>query len=437
MSSLRSKFLRTTYWIKDWVYGSPIRKEYNEIKFIMENPEESKTYKSEKLKSLLKYAVKNCPFYEKIDPTDILNFPIVNKIILTENFKNIAVQADIIPGQKGTVHVQRTSGSTGTPFKVPQDTRKRNHRIAELKYFGELVGYNSHDPLCHLRIWTFWQSKSKLQILRENIYPFNVADMSDANLSKMVELINDKHITAMRSYASSYGIIADYFKRNNIYCPSLDIAISGSEALLDSVRDAVHSYMNCEIISQYADEECGILGQEQRNGKPNCFYLNHASYEIEILKLDEDKPAEYGELGRIVLTDLNNHAFPIIRYDTGDIAILHEPDDTSAYPYLSSLFGRRLDLIYNTNGNPIHPMVLSRVLKNFDEIKQWQFIQKSEKDYLLKLIAEKNINETEIKRSLREYFGDSAHIFIEYVDDIPVLKSGKRKPVVNEWTSKQ
>ena len=62
--------------------------------------------------------------------------------------------------------------------------------------------------------------------------------------------------------------------------------------------------MHCEIISQYADEECGILAQEKVPTKStdNVMYFNHSSYIFEILKLDSVEPAAYGEVGRIVIT---------------------------------------------------------------------------------------------------------------------------------------
>lgn len=200
--------------------------------------------------------------------------------------------------------------------------------------------------MLQLRIWTSWQSKSKIRAYRENIHPFNIADMSDDNLADLCAIINKYHITTIRSYASSYRIIADYVRRNNVSLPSLKVCIAGSEALEEDVREAVKKYMKCDIISQYADEECGILGQEDVKGQPNVFYLNHASYLFEVLKMEEDKPAQYGELGRVVITDLTNRAFPMIRYDTGDLAIKHAPDDTSGgREYFSALYGRRVDLI--------------------------------------------------------------------------------------------
>ena len=76
----------------------------------------------------------------------------------------MSVPIQYIPEQETEkVHIQKNSGSTGTPFSIYQDTRKRNRRIAELKYFGEDVGFKSHEKLVQCRIWTKWQSKSKWQ----------------------------------------------------------------------------------------------------------------------------------------------------------------------------------------------------------------------------------------------------------------------------------
>lgn len=38
---------------------------------------------------------------------------------------------------------------------------------------------------------------------------------------------------------------------------------------------------------------------------------------------------------------------------------------------------------------------------------------------------------------LKSVLGQDANILIEQVNDIPVLASGKRKPVVNEWNQQE
>ena len=95
----------------------------------------------------------------------------MNKLKYIENYDGIKVDESVIPGQVGLVHIQSTSGSTGIPFKVPQDTRKRQRRI-------------------HLRTWNRWQNKTAAQIKSENIIPFDISDMGEDKLSELCRLIS-------------------------------------------------------------------------------------------------------------------------------------------------------------------------------------------------------------------------------------------------------
>lgn len=431
--SIISRLLRYTYWINDFLKGAPIGKQYRSIKFIMENKEKGEDLRQKYLNDILKHAVSHSLYYADCNPNDFKSFPIVNKNILRENYNLVKVSESNIAHQKGKMHIQHTSGSTGTPFYIPQDTRKRNRRVAELKYFGNIVGFKSHEKMVHLRIWTRWQNKSKIQSLRENIIAFDMSDLSDGKLKKLCDIIEKKKVVCLRGYASSFDLLAKYVRDNHIILPNLSIIIAGSEALQDSTRENVIKYIKCNIISQYANEENGILAQEGVLPDFNGFYLNHASYFFELLKLDSDEPAQYGELGRIVLTDFFNYAFPIIRYDTGDTAVFTKDNDTS-YECMEKLYGRRMDMVYTTEGIPIFPMVFCRILKYYDEIKQWQFIQKSKNHYELKVVSEdrKFSKESEVFSELQNYLGKEAILSFNYVNEIPVLNSGKRKSVVCE-----
>ena len=220
---------------------------------------------------------------------------------------------------------------------------------------------------------------------------------------------------------------------------SLRLAIAGAESLQDDVRAIFKRVMGADILSQYANEECGILAQERVPTKAtdNPMYWNYASYFFEVLKFDSDEPAEYGELGRIVITDLYNYAFPLIRYDNGDTAVILPPDEHSnGYYVLGKLYGRRFDLTYTTDGTAIHPLTYGRILKHYENIMQWQFIQENQNEYVLKVIMRGDASNLPlIVEQLKEPLGRDANIRIEEVDDIPVLASGKRKPVVNNWKS--
>jgi phenylacetate-CoA ligase len=441
--SLRAKYLRNKFWITDYFNGSPVGKPYRELKkFAKLSSVEAEKVRNEKLHALLSHAHNHTEFYAGYTSFNLKDYPVMNKSLLIENHSKIAVSPENIPGQVGKLHIQSTSGSTGTPFQIPQDTRKRLQCLAELKYFGEIVGFRTHDMLIHLRTWNRWQSKTPKQIKKENIIPFDISQMGDKELGELCDLINKHKAVCLRGYASSFDLLARYIKENGRNCPSVKIIIAGSEALHDDVRHIVKENMGCEIISQYADEECGIMAQERIPTKStdNPMYLNHADYIFECLKMDSDEPAEYGEVGRLVVTDLHNYAFPVIRYDTGDAAVMAPPDEHSnGFPVLGKLYGRRLDVCYTTKGEPFSPMTIGRILKHYNKIIQWQFIQKASNEYVLKVILSQSesidyLNEA--IQNLKETLGEEAIIIIEKVDGIPTLASGKRKPVINEWKTK-
>lgn len=427
---------RTLYWTNDFLHGKKVRKHYDQIKKAMSDCSIGKAIQQENLKNLLSHAVSCSEFYKSYKGRTLNEFPIVNKSILIENYDAITVPVEKIPEQETEkVHIQKTSGSTGTPFAVYQDSRKRHRRVAELKYFGECVGFKSHERLAQCRIWTNWQSKTKSQSFKENIFPINVSKMDDNTLTELCRTVSENKIVAVRAYASWYDNLLEYFEsgKGDIKAfSSVNVMFSTSETINSETKRIFKEKYRIPIVECYADEEAGIMAHQMRDS--DIFLLNHASYIFEILRLDSDEPAEYGELGRIVITDLFNYAFPLIRYDTGDTAILQKGSKkTNGWDYFEKLYGRRLDLVYDVNGNPTHPMNFARVLKNLPGIAQWQFIQKDRTVYILRINKKNDFDEENTLSEVKKIIGDSAVLSIEYVDEIPVLASGKRKPVICEW----
>lgn len=426
---------RSLYWANDLLHGGTIWNIRKDIASVLSDYEAGKKKQQAKLDELLDWATKNSSFYSSYAGKKLSDFPVVNKLILVENHDANCIPKEKLPWQQGDIFIQRTSGSTGVPFAVPQDTRKRQRRIGALKYFNDTVGFKSHEKLGQCRIWTKWHDKSKKQIFFENIYPIQVAKLDDEKTADLVATIKEKKLFALRAYASWYDYLLDYLKRGKCTkedLKSLKVCLSISEALNPATKEEMLKLTGIPIVETYADEEAGTLAHQKLNS--NNFYLNHADYVIECLKMDADEPAEYGELGRIVITDLYNYSFPMIRYDTGDTAIFHEgTKESNGWPYIEKLFGRKMDIIYDTDGNPVHPMNFGRTLKNFDTIRQWQFVQNDQFKYTVKLEVTDKSQLDSIMSEVKSIIGENADVSIELVDVIPLLTSGKRKPVVCEW----
>lgn len=433
--SVDSVLKRANYWIQDFFHGAPMLKMYMDSKRVDSNIEYGRKWQNDRINDILSWATENTELYKDYKGKKLEDFPVVNKLILTQNHSANEVDHDKLTWQKGDVFIQRTSGSTGVPFEVPMDTRKRQRRVADLKFYNHTVGFYSHEKLGQCRIWTQWHNKSNKQSKRENIVPINVAKLDDKGMKDFVKTIKDEKIFVLRAYGSTYDFLVKYIESGEVNLDdlkTLKVCISSAEALNPAVRDRMMELTGVPIVEAYADEEAGTLAH-QRIGDTN-YYLNNTCYKFEWLKLDSDEPAEYGELARIVLTDFYNYAFPMIRYDTGDTAVFAPGNEKShGWPYISKLYGRMMDTVYNTKGEPMHPMNFGRTLKNFRTILQWQFIQRGEKEYCVKLQLKDESELEAIVQEVRKIVGEDATVNIEKVDEIPVLRSGKRKPVICEW----
>ena len=108
-------FLRMSFWMRDIMKGGCIFSHYKNIRLIQEHPEQGNIERKRLLTDILRHAVMHTTFYKHINPSSLSNFPIVTKTILIDNYDNIRVDPVYLPWQKGAYHIQRTSGSTGTP----------------------------------------------------------------------------------------------------------------------------------------------------------------------------------------------------------------------------------------------------------------------------------------------------------------------------------
>ena len=120
---------------------------------------------------------------------------------------------------------------------------------------------------------------------------------------------------------------------------------------------------------------------------------------------------------------------PLIRYDTGDIGSIGYEDNKKV---LFKVEGRKMDQIYNTKGELVSSFTLTNNMWFFTGILQYQFIQINKNSYKFVLIVSKTFKrENDLILEFKKHLGKDANIYVEYVDDIPLLDSGKRKKVIN------
>jgi len=438
---MNSRNLRQrVFWLRDRIGGEKLHDFLEDVRRINTEPfsSVSVSQKNAYLNKLLEKAVASTDFYRPYtDFSSLKDFPVINKGLIREN--PAAFQSSLFV--KEQLKYISTSGSTGVPFSIGQNAEKVLRNQADNLYYAGLSGYEMGLPLYYLRIWNEVNRKSALYHFVQNTIPFNITNLSDESMKSLVAVLQKlRKKASILAYGSTYEVLASYIQRKKISFTTRPIvALVMSEPLHQNTRIYLSEALGCNIFSRYSNAECGFMGHQWRMDSGE-YLMNTASYHVELLDFDSDNEVEEGKPGRVVVTDLFNYSTPLIRYDTGDIAVKgHTLFEGVEAPVFRSIEGRKLDFISNIRGELVSPHTVDYALRSLPKLVQFQLIQNEVGKYQLNLQLKERFEGVEnmVLDRLNEYLGPDAEIDINFVEEIPILNSGKRKIVINNMNNRK
>ena len=385
------EIIRRTAWkALDGMKGGRLQK----LKMVnMREIEEGVTpeYIQRRLNAIMRYASSRCPFYRNLPANGRLSdFPVQTKRDFIAHYEDII--SDEYRDRRNHLHRFTTSGSTGTPFTVLADDGKQDRVNMNFMSVMELNGFRLGMKRGEFRAWIKGKNTiSKLRSFTNNLLMIDISNMGDSQLRKIFDTIFEERIQVLVAYSGAIAALCDYAERTSLDVSgwSVEMIFTMGEALPDGVRDKAEELFGIRPVLSYGNNENGFIAVSLPG--EDGYILDLYNFYVEILKMDSDEPAEEGELGRIVVTDYYNRAFPMIRYDTGDTGIkVRIPDpDGRVREKFTEIYGRRGSLIRNTKGEPLSIHVFMNNLLNFEGVlRQAKCIQLTEKKYLLQLNAE-------------------------------------------------
>lgn len=423
------------FWLADRAKGARVEGHLDELAAVLGTAGDAQARIERRLAALLQHAVETTAFYaDRAGATDLSTFPVVDKNVIRDHHDRFLSRCV----DKTRLMPVVTSGSTGTPFKVYHSPDKRWRNTADTLYFAGQAGYRLGQRLWYLKVWPQRRRHLPVQHWLQNVVPVDVTRLGEAQLAGLVASLEAGRGThSLLGYVSALEQLCQFLDRTGRQRLDAEVAsiITMSESPTPYVKERLAHYLGVPVQARYSNLEMGILAQ-QVPGSGERYLVNRASYVVEILAMESDRPAARGETGRIVVTDLFNLAMPLIRYDTGDVGALSGETDPFGNPYLETVEGRRMDTLYDTSGELISSHVVYRNMGQYTELRQYQLIQEGPRDYTFRLNMEGPFaRESQLLEECRAYLGRDARFHVEYVDEIPLLASGKRKRVVNRWKS--
>ncbi|MCF0132445.1 MAG: phenylacetate--CoA ligase family protein [Blautia sp.] len=428
---------RMAFWGLDMVKGGRQKK----IKMV--NKREivegiTEDYAKRRTRAILAYAREQCAFYKDIPSLSLQDFPVMTK--MDYNAKRDQILSDEYQEKKDTLYKLKTSGSTGAPFTVLCDREKMIRYNMNYISFMELNGFRMGMKRGEFRVWIEGKNKiTKWKSLKNNLLMIDISNMGDEALQGICRRIQKERIQVLVCYSSALGPLLNYIRKYNVDIRKWDVEMifAMGEGLPQTVWEGLTETFGFSPVRSYGNNENGFLACEIQG--EGWYTADLYNFYIEILKMDSDEPADSGELGRVVITDYYNRAFPMIRYDTGDTALYEEICDGRGriHGYFNEIYGRRGSLLYNCDGEPLSMHCFLNVLIDLEDVvHQAKCIQWEKTRYELLLNADpEKVDEQMVINAYKQYLGDAARIDVTYVDEIPVEASGKRMVCENRMVN--
>ncbi|MBN2044057.1 MAG: hypothetical protein JW757_03475, partial [Anaerolineales bacterium] len=151
--------------------------------------------------------------------------------------------------------------------------------------------------------------------------------------------------------------------------------------------------------------------------------------------LDNDsKPVKPGEPGEIVATGLLNFYQPLIRYRTGDIAVLSDESCNcgSSMPVIQEIIGRLEDTIVGPDGQEL--VRFHGIFVGLNNVREGQIVQKTINKFLVRLVVEPEFGDSEKLEIFNRFEQRLGKIDLEFVflDQIERTERGKFRAVISE-----
>jgi len=401
-----------------------------------------------KLENVLCISSKKIPYYSKLENTQrygLSHYPILDKEIINTRF-NQFIHIDFERNLKyGSIKVQ-TGGSSGIPITVIHDCKMRSAGRASRLFSKHLCNFPI--PEAH---WLLWGSMTEINNMKNGLMGkannfflnqkgiMNAFLMSEDKMNTYVNLINENNIENLVVYVDSATELAKFIQRTGKKVKKLKNIMGCAGTITNEDRAIIEETFSCKLYNKYGSRECSDIACECNQGNIHI-YENHVKVEI----VDNfGKTLPNGELGRILITTLNNEAFPLIRYEIGDIGSIRHINCLCGIEGMcfEQLVGRSYEMLKNINGEYVTPVYIRHLLGVIHNplgiINRFQLIQKDLDKYHLLLEVSKNYelkveHLNNINIDLKKVLGVSCEIQIEILNKIPENPNGKYSYIKTE-----
>jgi phenylacetate-CoA ligase len=394
-----------------------------------------------RFKDIITFAYLNIPFYEKKfkqagttpmdieERSDIAKIPVTTRKEIRDNFPH-----NLIAKKKKSqdIIIEQTSGSMKDSIEFAKEWGYREF-VRNAFSFSNISGWKWGDPYAILTTLhcsgSCSKERNKPDYVKEIILPTKHGIMDDPQgmreRAKIIGKSKPKIIHADPNYLKALAI---FLNRNKMNIPN-PLAISSTyELLTESTKKYLESAFQCKVFDQYGCSEIGPVANSCRKGNKHVF-MDSVFLEVE----QESKSATHKRKGKIVLTNLDNYAMPLIRYDVGDMGTLSDRTCSCGMntKILESIDGRADEFITSSKGKKLGLNDFDKILAGINGIDFFQIIHEAGLNNItVNLIKNDKWSDSSVKgirKRLQFNIDENLKVDLSFVKTIRPEASGKFK----------
>ena len=232
----------------------------------------------------------------------------------------------------------------------------------------------------------------------------------------------------LHGYPSLLSLLASYLlERGKPLKNPPKIVTTGAENLLPQQREMMAKAFGCPVRQHYGQAESVANISECPYGH---MHIDEDFSFVELFPIDSH-PGVF----RVIGTNWSNPAFPLFRYDTGDLVQCSEEAVPCSMTgrIVESIDGRKEDYVVLPNGARLGR--LDHIFKDLTRIREAQIYQPKRETIIFRIVKGEGYGPEMERRLLdeaRKRLGREVAIKVEYVSSLTRSRTGKLRFVVSE-----
>lgn len=341
---------------------------------------------------------------------EIEKIPVLEKEgILYDSERMISAEYSYLNSKE--IEMVSTSGSTGQCLAIAWNKQEMIKSMIPLcmERFRS-YGIRPDDRFCYF--YTLGKTYDSAvgnvnQEYGEQSLGFSKVNLTSDRMAEICKTIMEFQPVWLILQPSIAGLLCRCFEKNKFdLVQSLKYVELTGEMITVDVRKDIQRIFGCNVASQYGCYEANSIAYECEYGNMHCLTGN-----VYVEVVDENgKRVKDGSEGNIVITALENHAMPFIRYKTGDRGIIEHGmfcECRRKGPVLKLTSGRISDFAVMRDGTEINSYIFVRAIElvniEYDNIiVQFQVIQNDYDRFLVKFVLNESIIEEGIGERMVE-----------------------------------